>query len=336
MGAEGNFRPLSFGQGSSVMTVPSAKPTGGAIAQLIAAGERGDADAWMQLAVRHLVGTEVPRDLVTARAYLERAVAIGHVDAALMAIALTANGSGGPVDWRSARTQLHRAAPADPQVAGQHQAVLDAMDLNDEGYPDTLPTPERLSDAPSILRYPGLVSPAECQVIASSVADVLQSATVVDPATGRQVAHPIRTSDGAVVGPTRENLVIAAINRRLARASGTRLEQGEPLAVLRYAPGQQYRLHSDAIAGTPNQRIKTVLVYLNDSFEGGRTVFPDVGVAVTPRAGDAIVFSNTLPDGRPDSRARHAGEPVTRGVKWLATRWIRQDAIDPWTMGGAA
>jgi len=74
-----------------------------------------------------------------------------------------------------------------------------------------------------------------------------------------------------------------------------------------------------------------MLLYLSDEFEGGATSFPRYGVTVRPRAGDAVAFSNTLPDGSVDQRSLHAGEPVTRGVKWLATRWIRARPYDPWT-----
>lgn len=53
---------------------------------------------------------------------------------------------------------------------------------------------------------------------------------------------------------------------------------------------------------------------------------------MTPRGGDALLFVNTLADGLPDPGSRHAGLPVTHGAKWLATRWIRRAAIDPWTL----
>lgn len=160
----------------------------------------------------------------------------------------------------------------------------------------------------------------------------MQPAVELDPNTGRRIAHPIRTSDGAVIGPTREDLVIQAINRRIALASGTRTAEGEPLAVLRYSPGQQYRPHLDTIAGATNQRVKTVLIYLNQGYAGGETVFPTLDLSIEPRGGDAVVFTNVRPDGRPDERTRHAGLPIRAGVKWLATRWIRREPVDPWTM----
>jgi prolyl 4-hydroxylase len=113
------------------------------------------------------------------------------------------------------------------------------------------------------------------------------------------------------------------------------VEQGEPLMILRYAPGQEYRLHSDAIAGAANQRTMTVLLYLNQGFAGGETHFPELDITIVPRGGEALLFDNLLVDGRPDPRARHAGKPVRAGTKWLATRWIRQRSVDPWTLVSA-
>ena len=107
------------------------------------------------------------------------------------------------------------------------------------------------------------------------------------------------------------------------------MEQGEPLQVLRYRPGQQYRNHYDAIAGLDNQRALTMLVYLNDAYQGGETRFVRTGLAVRGRKGDALLFRNILPDGRPDPMSEHAGLPVVSGTKLIASRWIRERPFAP-------
>ncbi|VXC36028.1 2OG-Fe(II) oxygenase [Sphingomonas sp. 8AM] len=289
----------------------------------------GDAEAAMLLAVWHLRGTPVPRDLPRARDLLRRAVEIGHVDAALMEVALTANGSGGAPDWPSALTLLRTAARGDAVAAAQ-LALVAAMAVDAEGRPASAPRGTPLATTPRIVHFPGFLTAAECAHVAGVAGAMLAPAQIIDPATGRLVAHPIRTSDAAAIGPVHEDLVVRAINARIAAASGTAIDQGEALTVLRYRPGQEYRPHLDTIHGAGNQRVATMLVYLNGGFAGGETHFPAPAITVTPRGGDALLFFNTLADGRPDPATRHAGLPVRSGAKWLATRWIRARALDAW------
>jgi len=305
------------------------------IALLSAAGDAGNADALAELAVWYLNGTQIQRDLAAARSALRRAVTIGHVDAALMEIALTANGSGGPADWAGALTLL-RKATANDSLAAQHMELLGKMDLTAEGEPKALPAPLVLCEKPRVLRFPGFCTPIECAYIASVAAPTLQPATVFDPVSGRMVAHPIRASDNAPIGPMQESLVVQAINRRIAAATGTSVDQGEPLTVLRYAPGQQYRLHLDTLPGQGNQRIRTAILYINHNFTGGQTEFPDLNLRVAPAMGDLLVFDNVGATGQPEPRSRHAGLPVTGGTKWIATRWIRAEPTTPWILSNEA
>jgi len=300
-----------------------------AVRTLSAAGDKGDAAALYQLAIWNLVGVEVPRNLPAARAWLRCAVEIGHVDAALMEVALIANGSGAPPDWPRALALLRTAAQNDP-LASAHLALVDAMALDQAGGPAAIPASERLSDSPNVVRFSALLTPAECQHIAEIAHGSLEPAVVVDPQTGEMITHPVRTSRGTMIGPTKESLVVRAINQRIAAASGTSTLQGEPLAVLHYAAGQEYRPHFDGIDGAANQRIKTALVYLNQGYLGGETQFMANGLKIAGRSGDVVIFSNALPDGTLDRAAEHAGLPVLAGQKWLATRWIRAAPHDPW------
>ena len=99
----------------------------------------------------------------------------------------------------------------------------------------------------------------------------------------------------------------------------------QALHVLRYRPGQQYRPHHDAHAYTPvpNRRHQTAILYLNNDYAGGETAFTELGIQVRGVPGDLLVFDNLDAHGAPDPRMLHAGNPVTAGEKWIATRWIR-------------
>jgi prolyl 4-hydroxylase len=139
------------------------------------------------------------------------------------------------------------------------------------------------------------------------------------------IPHPVRRSDAAVFGVHAEDLVVNALNRRIAAVTGTRLDQGEPLQLLRYRTGGEYRPHMDALPpAEPNQRILTMLVYLSEDYEGGETGFPRARISFRGRMGDALLFRNVTADGSPDPLTLHAGLPVSRGEKLIASRWIRE------------
>lgn len=297
-----------------------------AIALVEAAAGTDDAEALNLLASWRLFGVIVQRDLARAHAGLERAAALGHVEATRTRAFLTANGTGCAADFDTARAMLEVIAPADPYAALQIAFLPRMMPAGKAAAAAR----EILCEAPSVVLIRGLLLPEECRYLTSMGAQHLQPSLVIDTATGERIPNPIRTSSGMSFGPTLEDLVVNAINRRIAEATGTMVGWGEPLHMLRYRPGEEYRPHVDALPGESNQRERTALVYLNHEYRGGETAFPELGFKVRGGTGDVLVFANVLEDGRGDPRALHAGLPVTAGEKWLATRWIRQGDYHPW------
>jgi prolyl 4-hydroxylase len=288
---------------------------------------RNDGDALFTLAAWYLAGQHLPRDLVQSRNLFAHAVKAGRGDALAVYIAFVANGTGGAADWREAMRLLTAFAPSDPAAEAQLR-LIGAMALAEDGGPGQLPTAERLSERPDVVRFGALFTAAECDYLAGLAEPMLGPAVVVDPGSGRFILDPVRKSDVAAFPLAIENPAVRALNRRIAAASGTDVAQGEPLQVISYRPGQQYKPHVDAIAGADNQRSLTMLVYLNDGYDGGETQFLPEGPIVRGAKGDAILFRNVDAAGRPDPASRHAGLPVTTGRKLIASRWIRARPMD--------
>ena len=282
----------------------------------------------VELALRLIAGRELARDFKHARELLKRAADAKHGDAAIILASITAAGMGGPVAWLDA-VDILRSAASYSVYAKDDLALVDLMELSPSGYPTRKIIPEILTRRPKVSIVRNFLSELECRHVAMSVADILEPSMIIDPTTGAQRPNPIRTSSGSAVGPTRQSLPIQAILRRIATVTGTNIEHGEPLMVLSYAPGQQYRAHLDAISGEPNQRIRTVILYLNSGYRGGETIFTHTGIKFAAKGGDALIFDNVLPGTvAPDPMAEHAGLPVIEGNKWIATRWIRQNTYD--------
>jgi prolyl 4-hydroxylase len=289
---------------------------------LIGAAAAGEPAALSQLALWRIGGGIVRRDLAKARALLAQAAAAGDTGSALLHAAFLASGTGGEAQWREALAALKRLAGMAPQAAAQLR-LIDAMDLDPDGFPARPIAVRPLAPSPHVVAAEEFLTRVECDYLIAVAEPGFQPSVVVDPATGRMVPNPGRTSDAAMFGVFAEDLAVNAINRRIAALSGTRPAQGEPLQVLRYRPGAEYKPHMDALPAEPNQRVLTVLVYLSDDYEGGETRFERTGLAYRGRAGDALLFRNADAEGRPDPMSLHAGLPVTSGVKYLASRWIR-------------
>mmetsp|Transcript_21926 Transcript_21926/g.51257 ORF Transcript_21926/g.51257 Transcript_21926/m.51257 type:complete len:333 (-) Transcript_21926:39-1037(-) len=121
-----------------------------------------------------------------------------------------------------------------------------------------------------------------------------------------------RTSWSSVLQPG-QSPTLERIEKRLAAMAGLPVEHLECLALVRYAPGQQFKEHHDG-----RNRPKTIFLYLNDMppGTGGETEFPVLGLRVRPQKGMAIMWNNTKPDGTVDGKLNHAGRPPKVGFKY--------------------
>ena len=317
----------SGGPVRDALALAAAGRAGEAVALLERAAGAQDADALFALALWRVDGRLVRRDLGQARLELGHAAALSSRDAARVLGAFQAAGIGGDPDWPAALNLLEQWAERDPEARRQLELIA-AMDLDATGDPAAAFEPDVLSRDPYVALFPALFTEAECRFLAEAATPRFKPATIFHEGQRRFVSDPLRDSEAASFPYVSEWPAVHALNRRLAAASGTPVEAAETLQVLRYGPGQQYRPHLDAIPGMANQRVLTFLVYLNEGYAGGETVFPELGLSVAGRTGLGLLFANARPDGRPDPRTRHAGAPVTAGSKLIASRWIRAHAPD--------
>lgn len=267
-------------------------------------------------------GGMVPQDPVAARELWRRAAELGHAQSAEITTNLLANGVAGPRDWPAALDRLRGEARRSEHRKRALQ-LIDKMTLDDAGNPLKLPPAERLTEQPDVRRIERLFTAAECDYL-RQLAEPGYEPSVVNDARGQPMRDPIRTSDGAVLHWMVEDPAVHALNRRMAAISGTSYEQGEATLILRYKGGQEYKPHFDFVRSEQNQRFMTVLVYLNHDYKGGETAFPEIDLAVKGRKGDALIFTSALPDRSVDPLSKHAGMPVSQGVKYLCTKWIRE------------
>ena len=282
----------------------------------------GNSHAMFALAELTWTGRMLRQDPKQARLMFEHAGSAGHARANIFVTNLLASGVAGERNWPAA---LERLAVEAAQLPERREALelVQSMQLDSDGDALALPTAERLSGRPDLRLFKRLMTPGECAYLIRAAGPLFKPSMVYDQ-NGEQALDPIRTSDGAGLFWLAEDPAIHALNRRIAMATATNYERGEPLQVLRYSPGQEYRPHFDYLEANENPRPLTALIYLNENYEGGATRFVKTGQEIRGRTGDVLVFSNSDGEGARDPLAEHAGMPVTSGIKYLATRWIRK------------
>jgi prolyl 4-hydroxylase len=298
--------------------------TGGVI-DLEKAASAGDGAAQLELARLYLTGRSVERDLSRSRRFFQQAASNGVRAAVETYRAFVASGTGGASDWQEALRLLHSDngnADAEEQLW-----LISEMKLDAQGRGSSSFAKKTLFAEPRIVQFPSFLSVREADYLIDSASNRFRPSIVLHPSTGAELADPIRSSFTAGFPLALEQPAIHAINLRIAAASGSPVGAGEPLTILRYTPGQQYRPHLDTLPNAANQRSMTMLLYLNDNYAGGETYFPRLKLTVKGRKGDAMLISNLDRDGRADQRLLHEGRPVVSGSKFIASRWVRQSAL---------
>jgi len=187
-------------------------------------------------------------------------------------------------------------------------------------------------EKPFILYLDNLLSAQECDNLISLAKDRLRRSQVIDSETGEVKIVSGRTSEGTEF-MVMENELITRIENRIAELTDYPINHGESLQLLHYNRGEEYKTHYDFFpeskvdASKGGQRIATLLMYLNDVEAGGKTIFPKLGLSISPKKGSAIYFHYGNSKGQTDRLSSHSSTPVIMGEKWVATKWIRQGKI---------
>ena len=138
----------------------------------------------------------------------------------------------------------------------------------------------------------------------------------------KRIDESIRKSETAWL--SREDPVVRAITKRCLKYTDRPVRNCEKLQVVRYRPGGHYKPHQDAFKDDENMRLYTFILALNDTYEGGETVFPNLNKAYKLKAGDALFFDTVNNYNFITSKALHGGNPVKSGDKWICNLWVRK------------
>jgi prolyl 4-hydroxylase len=169
----------------------------------------------------------------------------------------------------------------------------------------------------------------------ASLIALIDAKRVPSPVVSDDPVPSYRTSETCYLyaGPD----AVTAVETKLDLLTGLEPRYGEALQGQRYAVGQEFKPHHDFFdtgqlywqdqVTMGGQRTWSAMTFLNEPEAGGRTNFPTAGVAITPKAGNLVIWNNMDEFGAPNAGSLHQGSPVERGVKYVLTKWYRER---PW------
>jgi prolyl 4-hydroxylase len=172
------------------------------------------------------------------------------------------------------------------------------------------------------------LSGEECAALRAMIDERRRPSTIADD----QGISNFRTSETCDLDPSHP--LVAEVKARVSGLTGIPAAHGEPIQGQRYAPGQEFRPHTDTFnpggadyflnCAEAGQRTWTAMIYLNQPEDGGATRFKSIGKTVQPETGKLLAWNNLLPDGSPNPATLHQGMKVRRGTKYILTLWYRE------------
>jgi prolyl 4-hydroxylase len=175
----------------------------------------------------------------------------------------------------------------------------------------------------------GFLDEAECRALIALIDARRRPSTIADD---RGQDAYFRTSETCDLDSS--DPVVAGVERRIAALLGLSLAASEPIQGQRYAPGQEFKPHTDTFEPTgadffthcaaTGNRSWTAMIYLNAPESGGATRFKRIAKTIQPEPGMLLAWNNLLPGGQPNPATLHQGMRVRHGTKYIVTKWFRE------------
>lgn len=126
-----------------------------------------------------------------------------------------------------------------------------------------------------------------------------------------------------------DSLIRRALEQHVIPQTGFEVEWFEQPELLRYGPGGYYKHHADAYHLVPEQRAwkrvvdrdVSILIYLNDDFEGGELDFKRLRYTLRPGVGMLVWFPS-------DVRYEHMAKPVITGRRYSLASWAAATGVE--------
>ena len=153
--------------------------------------------------------------------------------------------------------------------------------------------------------------------------------------TQKMLKSKVLSVSGDVISDNRESeqlwiedskhYVVKKIGELSAKITQKPYDHMEYLQFLKYNKGGYFKEHYDPevnYKSDTNDRIYTLIIYLNDVEKGVETVFPYLNLEIKPKKGKVVIIKSLDEKGNLLTKSLHQGSEVTSGTKYMCNKWI--------------
>jgi prolyl 4-hydroxylase len=183
------------------------------------------------------------------------------------------------------------------------------------------------------IREYSFLSSQECNQLIQLGQSRVEESKLYNGTVENSYDETIRKSKNAWISKN-ENVLIQKIYKNISEITGAPVETMEDLQIAKYDKSGFYLPHYDACDYLYSNcsvmdkefnnvpRMMTAIIYLNDDFKGGATLFPKLFKKIKPVCGKMLLFNDSYRDGSIIRSSLHGGNIVRDGEKWIASVWI--------------
>lgn len=187
------------------------------------------------------------------------------------------------------------------------------------------------TDLADIFVVDNFLNKQECEKIVELIKQKLAPSTITNKSEEDTAFRTSKTCSLSEI----ENSLIKDVDRRICQYLGINPSYSEKIQGQHYEIGEEFKAHTDyfeineleEFGATQGQRTWTFMIYLNDSQEGGETLFKNLDVSFNPQKGQAVIWCSLYPNGCPNPDTIHQSKPVLEGEKTIITKWFRSQGL---------
>ena len=227
----------------------------------------------------------------------------------------------GWVDTRCSDRKVKRPAKINGDIHATFERAITFKELGPTVH-------SRPPHGPWIITFDNFVNDDEAEAFITTTDHHFQRSLAGD------MVSPVRTSQQAwcqygIAPDCVDHPLVHAVHDRVVNVTGVPKPNAEFFQVLRYEPGQFYKVHHDqntdpdSLSGV---RLFTFFIYLHTPEGGGHTYFPTPNITINPKKGSALLWPNVYDNDvrQSDMRTEHEAKPPTAGRKFSANLWLHQ------------